>query len=133
MGYEQAWPTDKADRMADSRVLVVEDDPDARRMIVRMVEHLGYAVHSAGDAAEAMRIVADAAIDFFIFDLRLPDSSGIDLMRALNERQPFRGIALTGSAHRDDIGECLRAGFSRYLTKPVDMNELREALLGLRS
>lgn len=111
-----------------THILVVEDDPDSQRLLVLQLRRAGYEVQAAGTVEEAMDIFDSSPVDCVISDLRLPDASGIDLMKTLSDRGPIRAIALTGSAQRDDIGECLRAGFKRYLAKPVDFAELKATL-----
>ncbi|MFP5284955.1 MAG: response regulator, partial [Thermoanaerobaculia bacterium] len=61
-------------------------------------------------------------------DLGLPDGSGLDLMRELGARHGLRGIALSGYGMEEDVQRSREAGFETHLTKPVNLETLREAI-----
>jgi CheY-like chemotaxis protein len=66
-------------------------------------------------------------------DLGLPDGSGLDLMRELSSAYGLRGIALSGFGMDSDLEESRAAGFSRHLTKPIDVATLRATLAEMTS
>ena len=71
--------------------------------------------------------------DCAVVDLGLPDMTGTELMRSLLRRRPLPGIALTGSTAPSDVAECIAAGFSVHLPKPVAIEDLEAAIARLGS
>jgi CheY-like chemotaxis protein len=69
-----------------------------------------------------------AGIDLVISDVGLPDGSGLDMMRQLSLEYGVRGIALSGFGMDSDIEQSLNAGFSRHLTKPINVAALRKTI-----
>jgi DNA-binding response OmpR family regulator len=86
-----------------------------------------YEVKVARTVQEALGMAADD-FDILISDIRLPDGSGLDLMRRLRSRKPIRGIAISGFGTEEDRRRSLDAGFGTHLTKPVDFNRLLAAI-----
>ena len=87
----------------------------------------GYEVRVAGTVAEGIKLAAEG-FDVLVSDIGLPDGTGRDLMKQLCERQPVKGIALTGYGMERDIDRNAGAGFARHLTKPVDPRDLLAAI-----
>jgi CheY-like chemotaxis protein len=109
-----------------TRVLLVEDDEDLRNVMAHMLRREHYDVWSVGTAAEALRAASAAQFEVVISDLRLPDGSGLDLMRALRDlHTDLRGVALSGYG---DAAAALHAGFAVLLRKPVDFADLSATL-----
>jgi CheY-like chemotaxis protein len=63
-----------------------------------------------------------------ISDIRLPDGSGLDLIRRLQSNRPIRGIAISGFGTEQDQRRSREAGYETHLTKPVDFDRLLEAI-----
>jgi hypothetical protein len=121
-------------------VLVVDDEADARRMLLKVLESVGARVTTAGSAAEALDILADAtdrenAPDVLVSDVGMPDQNGYDLIRELRRRGYHVGrlpaVALTAFAHHDDASKAQLAGFQIHIPKPVDLHKLAEAISSL--
>jgi PAS domain S-box-containing protein len=117
------------------RVLLVEDHADTAQQLIRLIERAGHQVTWAGTVAEARQFIASqfdpqarSSFDILISDLGLPDGSGHDLMREVAGRAPIPGIALSGFGMKEDILQSMAAGFSRHITKPVDWQELKQAI-----
>ncbi len=115
------------------RILLVEDNPDSRRVLARLLGHKGHRVTPASSVASALDAAADCGpFDMVISDLGLPDGSGLDVMRHVLSRGPVCGIALSGYGREDDVRRAREAGFSSHLTKPVDFpcleDEIRRVL-----
>jgi CheY-like chemotaxis protein len=108
------------------RVLLVEDDEDLRNVTAHMLRREEYDVWSVGTAAEARRAATLENFEVVISDLRLPDGSGLDLMRdLLAQSVDLKGVALSGYGQVDDA---LHAGFAVHLRKPVDFADLSATL-----
>src|SRR5262249_6718490 len=84
----------------------------------------GYHVTGAGSLGAAVESATTEEFDLLICDLRLPDGSGLDLMRRLNGRGGVKGIAMSGNGLEEDPRKSRDAGFSAHLIKPVDFSRL---------
>jgi two-component system, chemotaxis family, CheB/CheR fusion protein len=114
-------------------VVVVEDQPDARRMLQLLLESLGLQVWVADNGENGAALIERLRPDVAIVDLGLPVMSGFDVARRLRQNPLLRRtrlIALSGYGQDADIQESLDAGFDEHLTKPPDPERL-EALLGV--
>jgi signal transduction histidine kinase len=112
----------------DCSILLVEDHPDTRTVMVRLLKKLGCRVESAGSFAEAMEKANGSQFDLIVSDIGLPDGSGIDLMRQLKQRFNLKGIALSGYGMDDDLHRSREAGFDAHLVKPVNLRLLEETI-----
>lgn len=117
---------------AKRRVLVVEDNAINQKLMIRMLEKLGCAAEAAGDGRTALAMVRSGGWDLVLMDWRLPDIDGLTLTREIRRMnhtvQVPPVIAVTANAMQGDRETCLEAGMSDYLTKPLELNRLREAL-----
>ena len=110
------------------KVLVVDDHPDARDLVKRLLEDCGARVATAGSAAEALRAVQHDAPHVLVSDVGMPDVDGYELLRRIRAlglggvRLP--AIALTAFARSEDRTRALRAGFLAHVAKPVEPSEL---------
>ena len=123
-------PTDFVSlELAGLTVLVVDDQPDARELILRVLEDCSARVVTAGSAEEAVPLVESARPDVLITDIGMPGADGYELLRRVRELGPGRGgrvpaIALTAFARSEDRTRALRSGFMVHVSKPVDPSEL---------
>ena len=114
------------------RILVVEDYEDARDLAALTLTE--YAVVTARDFNEGLRLARRRYFDLYILDSWLPDRSGVELCRAIREFDPDTPILFySAAAYARDIREGMRAGAQAYLVKPVVPNELRQAIAQLIS
>lgn len=115
-------------RQASKRILLVEDHLDTARMMSRLLKLEGHEVRIAGSVAEAMDLAGGEPFDVIISDLGLPDGSGLDLMRRIQQTRPMPGIALSGYGQEEDLRRSREAGFAAHLTKPVSFDQLHAVL-----
>jgi PAS domain S-box-containing protein/prepilin-type processing-associated H-X9-DG protein len=116
-------------RLVGLRVLAVDDEPDARAVLRRLLEANGAVVRTAGSAAEAMGLLAAEVPDVLVSDIGMPGEDGYALVARLRRRPPDAGgtvpaIALTAYARAADRARALSAGFDAHLVKPVDPADL---------
>jgi len=110
------------------KLLIVEDHEATRQVLQRLLTIKGHQVTTAGSVQEALAIHGKERFDAVISDLGLPDGSGLDLMRELQQQRPVPGIALSGYGMEDDLLRTKEAGFFAHLVKPVNMNQLRQLI-----
>ncbi len=111
------------------RVLVAEDDEDARGLIGKVLEIQGATVTAVSSAREALDLLLKNPFDVLLSDIEMPGTDGYQLIRELRLRPPREGgsvpaAALTAYARTEDRMRALRAGFQLHLAKPVQPSEL---------
>ncbi len=114
---------------AGPRVLVIDDEPDLRTLYEMTLLREGYGVEAAETVASARRLLDGGRFDAVITDMRLPDGSGLDVLRALAlENRPERCVMITAYGSAENAVEALKAGAFDYLTKPVDLKQFRSVV-----
>jgi two-component system cell cycle response regulator len=102
-------------------VLIADDDPDFRSLLVRRAKMMGLAVVEAEDGDQAIRALEMQSFDVLVADLYMPGRSGLEVIHAAQRiDQELETIVLTGSASVETAIEALRAGVYDYLTKPLE-------------
>jgi PAS domain S-box-containing protein len=124
------------DRLRDLRVLVVDDEPDARDLLGLMLTSHGAEVRACASAAEALRTLDEWRPDVLVFDIGMPGEDGYELMRKVRARGPERGghipaVALTAYARAEDARRALKSGYQTHIPKPVTLDELAAAVASL--
>ncbi len=107
------------------RVLVIDDEPDSRRVVARLLTRAGVEVREAASAAEGIRSLANWDADLLISDIAMPGEDGYSLLRRLRVSAEERlrhlpAIALTAFVRPEDAQAAIQAGFTMHLAKPVD-------------
>jgi signal transduction histidine kinase/ActR/RegA family two-component response regulator len=117
------------------RILIVEDNADARAMLHELLAMSGHDVHEAADGRSAIALAARLQPDIAIVDIGLPDIDGYEVARHLDEQSGghIGLIALTGYGQPRDQRRALAAGFDLHLVKPVAIDRLDEAIATLTS
>ncbi len=111
------------------RVLVVDDEPDLRTLYELTLLREGMEVVSADTVQAALECLRDQAFDVLITDMRLPDGLGLELLQHLHEHgRQEQSIVITAYGSADNAVQALKAGAFDYLTKPVDLKQLRLAV-----
>jgi DNA-binding NtrC family response regulator len=108
------------------QILVVDDEPNLRRVLAAQLVRDGYDVHAAEDGEEGLRLLEENHIDLVITDLRMPKVDGMELLRralAMDGELPV--VMITAHGTVDNAVEALKTGAFDYLTKPFDQAEVR--------
>ncbi len=114
---------------APASILVVDDEPDLRTLYELTLLREGHVVVAAPDLTQAREWLAQRRFDVLITDMRLPDGLGLSLLRELGEQQRSeKCIVITAYGSAENAVEALKSGAFDYLTKPVDLKQLRGAV-----
>lgn len=105
-------------------VLVIDDDPQVRTLVSRLLRHEGYEVIEAAEAGEALRQVSDREPDLVLLDVVMPQVDGIDLLAEIRTQSTVPVIMLTALGDEADRILGLRSGADDYMVKPFSPGEL---------
>ncbi len=119
-----------------STILVVDDYAPNHRLMSFVLEHHGYAVISAFDGVHALECMQNCPINLIVTDLTMPRLDGIGLTAQVRADERFNGVPIimvTASGKEADAVRAAGIGVDAFLTKPVDSEELAEAVSALLS
>jgi len=128
--FEPAGASPACLRLLDGlRVLVVDDEPDARDMLGTMFVQYGAQVTTAANSREALEALERWKPDVMVSDVGMPHEDGYSLISRIRALEPERGgripaVALTGYASAEDRMRLLSAGYQKHVTKPFEVDEL---------
>ncbi len=121
--------TNNPPRLDGLRVLIADDEPDARQWITIVLEESGAEVIAVATVGEALEALVQQRPDVLVSDIGMPGEDGYALMRKIRELEPEMGgtipaVALTGYAREEDYTKALAAGFQLHVAKPIRAAEL---------
>jgi len=114
-----------------STILYVEDNPDNRSLIRRVLEAEGYAVVEAINATQALEKLENGSVDLVLMDINLPEMDGYTLTARIKMIEKFSKIpivAVTANVMRGDREKSLEAGCDGYIQKPIDIDTLAQQI-----
>ncbi|NPV53827.1 MAG: response regulator transcription factor [Firmicutes bacterium] len=117
--------------IAQSRILIVDDDPYIRELLEIYLRREGFEVQSVGDGEAALSLASRAKPDLVILDIMLPGISGWDICRKLRSESNIPIILLTAKSEKLDKIKGFELGTDDYVTKPFDADELVERVKAL--
>ena len=109
------------------KILYVEDNPDNRMLVRRILLSEDYALLEATNATEALEVLKTAKPDLILMDINMPDMDGYTLTAKIKKMPGFEKLpilALTANVMRGDKEKVLEAGCDGYIQKPIDFDEL---------
>jgi CheY-like chemotaxis protein len=122
-------------RLDGVRVLLVDDDPDARGMLVRVLGECGADTRDTANVKDALSALEDFQPHIVLSDLGMPGHDGFELIRKIRSAgytvSRLPAIALTGFARPQDRHRALLAGFQVHVSKPINPNELTAVIASL--
>jgi signal transduction histidine kinase/DNA-binding response OmpR family regulator len=119
------------------RILLVEDNAVNQKLALRLLERMGYRADVAGNGLEAIQALQRQPYDVVLMDVQMPEMDGWEATRRIRRLSPEklctdeqpRIIAMTASVMQEDRDACREAGMNDYVSKPVRVNELVNALM----
>jgi two-component system cell cycle response regulator DivK len=112
-------------------VLYVEDNPDNRNLIRRVLSADGYAMIEASKAEQAIEKLENEKVDLILMDINMPDMDGYTLTAKIKKIEKFSKIpiiAVTANVMRGDREKSLEAGCDGYIQKPIDIDTLTQQI-----
>jgi two-component system cell cycle response regulator DivK len=112
-------------------ILYVEDNPDNRILVRRVLTAEGYSVMEAGNAAEALDVLDKVKTDLILMDINMPDVDGYALttkIKGIPDYMNIPIIAVTANVMRGDREKSLEAGCDGYIQKPIDIDILAQQI-----
>jgi len=117
-------------RLRKTKILVVDDEKDICDVVRSFLEKRGYAVLTASDKEEALRLFRMEAPAVMLLDIRLQDASGLDILKEVKEQDPqTRVLMLTGLKDEENIRRAKELGADDYIAKPFTMEFLEKVVL----
>jgi CheY-like chemotaxis protein len=114
------------------RILLAEDNAVNQKLAMRLLQQMGYRADLAANGIEAVQSVQRQAYDVVLMDVQMPELDGLDATRQICSLMPNGGrpriVAMTANAMQGDREMCMAAGMDDYLTKPIRVDRLVEAL-----
>lgn len=109
-----------------ARILIAEDDSQTRHMLVDYLEQEGYEVVGVKDGEDALSVIHEQDVDVILTDLKMPKLDGMSLLSKVKREKPgIVVLMMTGYACVDTAVEAMKLGAEDYITKPVNLEELR--------
>jgi CheY-like chemotaxis protein len=129
-------PADDVAQLSGLRLLIVDDEPDAREMLQVMLGQYGIQVKTSASVQEALELLERWKPDVLISDVGMPNEDGYALILRVRALGHDRGgnipaIALTGYSRLEDRSQLLAAGYQMHLSKPVELARLVNAIMSL--
>jgi PAS domain S-box-containing protein len=123
-------------RLDEISVLIVDDEPDGRDLVARILEGRGANPKCASNAPEALEMLAKTRFDILLSDVGMPDMDGYELIRKVRQMDgrrsnPLPAIAITAYARPEDRQRSLLAGYQMHLAKPIEASELVAGIASL--
>ncbi len=113
-------------------VLLAEDNAVNQKVALRFLARLGYRADAVGNGLEALTALENRRYDLVLMDLQMPEMDGLEASRQIRQRLPAarqpKIVALTANAVQGDREICLAAGMDDYVSKPVKLHEIEEAI-----
>ena len=122
-------PTEAEKLVRPRSILVIDDEENFLTLVRWFLSQRGFDIQTASSTDEALEIVEERSFDIALLDIRLGTADGLSLLDALTERSPsMKVVMMTAYPTIGTIKQAFAKGVSRYLTKPLDLQDLSDAL-----
>ncbi len=116
------------------QILIAEDHPVNRTVVLKTLEKMGYKTDSAENGNQALTMIRQNEYDLVLMDIQMPELDGYEAVKIIRKREKARGtsrlpvLAMTASAMKGDREKSIHAGMDDYISKPIDPRELAEKI-----
>lgn len=129
----EALPTPCDEKGVEVRILLTEDEPMIREMVIMMLSRRGWHIETAENGRQAVDKMEKGDFNILLMDLQMPEMNGLEATRMIRELEAEKAkrsciIGLTAHARREIRDECIKGGMDRVLIKPLKMNTLFSAI-----
>ena len=115
-------------------ILLAEDNPINQKVAMRVLKHLDYQADMVGNGKEVIEAIANKSYDLILMDIQMPEMDGLETTQYIRNQEigsqltPIVIVAITANASHDDQSICREAGMNDYISKPIQIPELRNIL-----
>jgi CheY-like chemotaxis protein len=113
------------------RILLAEDNPCDQELMMRLLSHRGLCADLTGNGLEVLDALKIRSYDVILMDIQMPEMDGLETTRVIRQQWhdlSTKIIAITGCDQKGDREKCIRAGMDGYLCKPINRDDLDNAL-----
>lgn len=115
------------------KILIIDDEDIMRNCLCDVLTDDGYSVEGAREGQEGIRLFENNPSDIVILDVKMPGISGMEVLKMIKSKNSTAQVVMiTGYATVQTAVECMKLGAYDYLTKPFDMNQIREVIRQIR-
>lgn len=115
-------------------ILLAEDNLVNQKVAMRVLKHLGYQADVVGNGLEVIQAIANKSYDLILMDIQMPEMDGLETTQFIRNQEaesqlnPIAIVAITANATHDDQDTCRKVGMNDYISKPIQIEELRNIL-----
>ena len=114
---------------ASKRILIVDDEENARMALSKILAHEGYDVSSARNGLEALNFLRNRDVELIITDINMPEMNGLSFLRELNRSHPQSNvIMITAYGEVESYLEAMNLGAFEYINKPLKYDDLKKVI-----
>lgn len=111
------------------RILVVDDDPDIRQVLLDRMNSFGYVVETAIHGREALDALHRGGFDGMLLDMRMPEIDGLEVLRRTRKSRPDLPVVMvTAMSVKEQVAQAVTEGACAYLLKPFDAAQLKQVV-----
>lgn len=115
-------------------ILLAEDNLVNQKVALRVLKHLGYVGDVVGNGVEVIQAIANKSYDLILMDIQMPEMDGLEATKYIRTQEsesklsPVAIVAMTANSTHDDQEVCQQAGMNDYLSKPIQIDKLKNIL-----
>ena len=120
--------------LSNFSILLAEDNPVNQKVALRVLKHLGYQADISSNGQEVIQAIAEKSYDLILMDMQMPEMDGIEATKYIREQEsatqmpPMVIVAMTANTSDDDQNICRDAGMSDVISKPIQIDKLKNVL-----
>jgi CheY-like chemotaxis protein len=115
-------------------ILLAEDNPVNQKVAIRVLGHLGYKADVVSNGLEVIQAIASKSYDLILMDIQMPEMDGLETTQYIRKQEldlrlpQLAIVAMTANATDDDQNRCSNAGMNDYISKPIQIDKLKNIL-----